>query len=223
MFKSTALLTAAAMSAALVGTVDAAPIEFDVGLDTANNPTSWTALDATFAGSGASVSATDSGVTVQINVGNSQTNLIARQRTLDKAGVGVTLDEMFDDFVIRVGGVDITGLIENGLYKITFIMYDDDELTETVVQTVTNTTGGGSVNLGDVSWNVDTTLTSDTDQRLVASNLQADGTGKLTFGITAAGNGGNALINGVIVEAVPEPTSLALLGLGGLCLMRRRR
>lgn len=223
MNKNLLTTTLSALAVACVGTADAAPIEFDVGLNTADNPIGWTALDATFGSAGASVSATDSGVTVQVNVGNSQTDLIARQRTLDKAGVGVTLDNMFNDFIIRVGGVDITGLTPNGEYNISFIMYDDDEPNETLVQTVTNTTGGGSVGLGNVSWDVNTQLTSDTDQRLVASSLFADGTGKLTFDITAVGNGGNALLNGVIVEAVPEPTSLALLGLGGLCVLRRRR
>jgi hypothetical protein len=36
-------------------------------------------------------------------------------------------------------------------------------------------------------------------------------------------NPGSVLIDDVTLSTVPEPTSLALLGLGGLAFMRRRR
>lgn len=49
----------------------------------------------------------------------------------------------------------------------------------------------------------------------------ADGTFTLTLDLT---QGGNQYINGFSLEqVVPEPASLGLLGLGGLCLLRRRQ
>jgi hypothetical protein len=51
------------------------------------------------------------------------------------------------------------------------------------------------------------------------SGLSTDGGGNLQITI----DGGNAPLNGFQVVEVPEPGSLALLGLGGLCVLRRRR
>lgn len=46
--------------------------------------------------------------------------------------------------------------------------------------------------------------------------------GTLTLVFTQDG-GNNPIVNGILIEVVPEPSSLALLGLGGLALLRRRR
>ena len=58
--------------------------------------------------------------------------------------------------------------------------------------------------------------------QLVFSTTDASADVVLTLNSTSGG-GGNAWVSGYIVETVPEPGSLALLGLGGLCLIKRRR
>jgi hypothetical protein len=49
----------------------------------------------------------------------------------------------------------------------------------------------------------------------------SDGSGVLTFSIT--GSGSRPMINGFQIAAVPEPSSVALIALGGFALIRRRR
>ncbi|MBX2852274.1 MAG: PEP-CTERM sorting domain-containing protein [Phycisphaeraceae bacterium] len=53
------------------------------------------------------------------------------------------------------------------------------------------------------------------------SNIQADGSGQIVVTLNAAGDFSD--FNGFQLEVVPEPSSLALLGLGGLMIARRRR
>lgn len=53
----------------------------------------------------------------------------------------------------------------------------------------------------------------------------ANASGQLIIGVhdNTPGGGGGALVSGIVISAVPEPTSLGLLGLGVLALVRRRR
>ena len=78
---------------------------------------------------------------------------------------------------------------------------------------ITKGSGGGDVTHGPLN-NITTVVDWD--------GISTDGNGEIEFTITSTGKQ-SAINFGQITEAVPEPSSLALIGLGGLCVLRRRR
>ena len=140
---------------------------------------------------------------------------------------GVTLTDVYMDFFQRVGTVELSGLDAGQQYDVDFLVWDEHQ-AGTVIQSITHTTGtvggtmGGPLTFGFGQVCGDE-LTSDTDSRISGTSLVADIGGKLTFSVAASGSNTNALLNGVTITLVPEPSSTALLGLGGLALILRRR
>lgn len=53
--------------------------------------------------------------------------------------------------------------------------------------------------------------------------VKPNGSGTIVLQMTATDGSNNPAFNGLLINVVPEPSSLALLGLGGLMAMRRRR
>ncbi|MGB0993369.1 MAG: PEP-CTERM sorting domain-containing protein [Akkermansiaceae bacterium] len=96
----------------------------------------------------------------------------------------------------------VTGLAANTDHTFTFTP------GETTARGVDFASGASSVSMLGGGGDVILTLTS-------------DGSGQITGTATGTGNEGNWAA--LTIESVPEPSSTALLGLGGLALILRRR
>jgi hypothetical protein len=103
----------------------------------------------------------------------------------------------------------LTGLSIGTLYQVQYIATHD---IRTCCSTRTSTLGDGNGNLTGPSF------TRSTGGSAIGT-FTADGTTQL---IEVYGDIDPA-IAGIIVRVIPEPGSLALLGLGGLAMLRRRR
>lgn len=116
-----------------------------------------------------------------------------------------------------LGTFTISGLAAGGgtTYNVALIASGDIE-TEFTLGGTTLTATGGSANSGFV----------DGVSHVYFSDLTATG-GEITFTTRASGGTGNGALAGIqiqaITQAIPEPSSTALLGLGGLALVLRRK
>ncbi len=80
----------------------------------------------------------------------------------------------------------------------------------------------------DVSWNGNGTINTDIGANALGQfTFSGDAQGTLTLAITVAGQAAKDTFNILIINGtigvIPEPASLALMGLGGLAILRRRR
>jgi len=79
---------------------------------------------------------------------------------------------------------------------------------------------------GDIYWNdvkVGSFLPTSSAMQTYKFTVVGTGTDKISFVGTGTSDSFGSLIDNVSVQAVPEPTSMAALAMGGIALLRRRR
>lgn len=231
-------LLIAGLAATIAVPAAAAPFQFDVDGD--GDPTQAGFASITDANSGAvdgTLQGTDDGVTVTITGFASSAG---RDRGTAASTPGAdnndnnvpegTFSALYRDFYFAGNGVTVTvnlsGLDASTEYFVTAFSYDSGAFG-----------GGTPVNqdflvgtdiVGNIAYSGDLSsgLGPDPDTNALTDNsttfsITTDGSGNATF-TTVSSGGQGARLNGLIVD-VPEPSSLALLSLGGLAMLRRRR
>lgn len=120
----------------------------------------------------------------------------------------------------------ITGLAANGTYDL--IVYVKDGISNVM----TATAGAGNTGPTQYTGSINETGVTDaygqptsggvtTGDFYYFQGITADSSGNLVF--NTVGSGGYASLAGFQLQSVPEPASLALMGIGGLLLMSRKR
>jgi len=211
-----ASLAAACIAISSAGTASAVTTMFDLGSDGGGNggaslpQTGWTNLEIVTDTVGTASVTSVSGITLDLTVNGANTEFVTRNRAPEvNVGGSVTLNDVYMDFFLRVGTVELSGLVAGQAYDVDFLVWDDNQ-GGIVTQTITHTTGtvggtmGGPLIYGHGQVGGDT-LASDTDSRISGTSLVADGTGKLTFSFAATGSNTNALLNGVTITALDVP------------------
>ncbi|MEO0476421.1 MAG: PEP-CTERM sorting domain-containing protein [Planctomycetota bacterium] len=188
---------------------------------------SWTTVSSTLASNGTEIS----GANANLNLGS---------------GISVTLDNYYNHTSGNaVDNATPFGPFLNGWFSreanegsptLTFSGFASTDIVNLVIFAASHTNESrGTVNVsavGAASSSVDITAGAAQPTAYIAapgansnyalfSNIQADGSGQIVVTLNAAGDFSD--FNGFQLEVVPEPSSLALLGLGGLLAARRRR
>ena len=171
-----------------------------------------------------------SGVVHATTAGNITVSFTGQQAHHDRGASGGVNNDLYRDFIFENNtgnSPDITltltgpGVAASTDYILTFYAYDSgDNSRRTGIAGISGTTG---TTLGPVI-NLATGVPDTLDEYAVTGTFTSDGAGTLTFGIDGLPGGGErTVLNGFQLEAVPEPSTTALLGLGGLALILRRR
>lgn len=162
-------------------------------------------------------------VTLTASVGNDLGN--SRDRG---ANTGPASD-ITRDFIQWVTGdprvITISGLTANQEYA--FTIWSGDlaaNQIKTTNHTIAGASGGGTVQHTSVSLASENAATGTSLHQVTLPNVFSTATGTLTYTIDyVSGGGAAATLNGMRLEIIPEPASLALAGLGGLLIFGRSR
>jgi len=118
------------------------------------------------------------------------------------------------------------GITADTAYALTFYSYDTDAtVTGNVVTTSYNGSSGTTGSASDLIYTIGTNPTTN-DQYSTTGLFTSDNTGTLTVTMASSVSGDvftGVRLNAFEFDVVPEPSTTALLGLGGLALILRRR
>lgn len=226
-------LTALAGSAVIAIGAQAAPLQIDLGEDVAP-PTGWEGLGGT--PDATSKSGTFSGYTdlASGNITVSLTDLEFNRGFGNGGGAdfpGTDLDGMYSDLLFRnddTKTIDITiSGLKAGTFQVTTHHLIESPSPGSFDVNSTDSTGTstvGNFTMGTGSGGASPTF----NPTVVTFDVVSDGVNDIVLEIdaTVLSSGGNTGgwfgINGLEID-VPEPSSLALLGIGGLLVAQRRR
>lgn len=168
-------------------------------------------------------------VAVTIASGNTVTatgNLTARDRTAPSTNSGTfTYSDIYRDFINPSSGgnltLGLTGLNANTQYTLTLYAYDNAN-SRTV--TYTDYTTGSAGASGSISYTAGYTFGSTTPDSIFSTILTVTSDANGSLVIRATPSSGGAIINGLQLSAVPEPSTVALCFLAvGIVALRARR
>jgi hypothetical protein len=238
------LVAAAALGA---GRVDAAILSLDFNGQNGPTETGFTAFSTEAGGTLSSTTLSQAYTTTEVTSGTvtvaiSSGSLLSRDRVTNNAATIVdsgafTYAELYRDFFAGADvtnnaaqplDLSITGLNQNTPYSLTLYALDatNNGGNAPTTFTFTETTGGASNPIGTISETGFQQQPTSNGQFSLTVTLTSDSTGQIKVRelSSTSGQQKRALLNGIeLSAAVPEPGSVALLGLAGATLLRRRR
>lgn len=163
--------------------------------------------------------------TVTSSTGNGDGSFFDRP-SLGNSGA-FTYAELYRDFnyvATANGTIDYTvsGLAASTAYAVRVYAYDHGE-TGTHTVNFGPTSGSGTTGTSGAVTYVAGTAPTTNHQYSTLLTLTTDAGGVLSFTATGPNAINSLRVNGFEVSAVPEPASLALMGLGAVLVCRRRR